>query len=242
MSRSTSGLCLSSATPASSPATATDVGVSLPSGGGTGSGSGAGAADVGGSGSGSGGGSGAACGGNGGAADGGGNGGAADGGKGGQQGIDTANAIIIEGDEPVPDEDDQPCGKRQKRCTSDVWQYFTKKRVVIEDNGKTYVQMWAHCKWPRCKHKGRCESNYGTTGFWTHLRVTHSVVKGQQQLKVEKDGKKDITAVVPYRYDEEASLRKFYLAKVMHEYPFNIFEHEYFVEFIKSMRPTLGYH
>ena len=151
-------MCLSSATRASSPATATDDGVSLPSGGGTGSGSGASAADVGDSG----GGSGAAGGGNGGAADGGGNGGAADGGKGGQQGIDTANAIIIEGDEPVPDEDDQPCGKRQKRCTSDVWQYFTKKRVVIEDNGKTYVQMWAHCKWPRCKHKGRCESNYVT--------------------------------------------------------------------------------
>jgi len=63
-------------------------------------------------------------------------------------------------------------------------------------------------------------------------------VKGQQQLKVEKDGKKGITAVVPYRYDEEASLRKFYPAKVMHEYPFNISEHEYFVEFIKSMRPT----
>ena len=73
MSRSTSGLCLSSAAPASSPATATDDGVSLPSWGGTGSGSGAGAADVGGSGSG--GGSGAAA------------GGAADGGKGGQQGI-----------------------------------------------------------------------------------------------------------------------------------------------------------
>ena len=54
MSRSTSGLCLSSATPASSPATATDDGVSLPSGGGTGSGSGASAADVGDSGGGSG--------------------------------------------------------------------------------------------------------------------------------------------------------------------------------------------
>jgi len=44
--------------------------------------------------------------------------------------------------------------------------------------------------------------------------------------------------VVPYRYDEEASLRKFYLAIVMHEYPFNISEHEYFVDFIKSLRPT----
>jgi len=79
MSRSTSGLCLSSATPASSPTTATDDGVSLPSGGGTGSGSGAGAADVGGSGGGSG------------AADGGGNGGAADSGKDGQQGIITSD-------------------------------------------------------------------------------------------------------------------------------------------------------
>jgi hypothetical protein len=36
-------------------------------------------------------------------------------------------------------EDDVPTGKRQKKCTSDVWQYFTKKRLVIEDNGKTSV-------------------------------------------------------------------------------------------------------
>ena len=55
---------------------------------------------------------------------------------------------------------------------------------------------------------------------------------------MEKDGGKDMTAVVPYRYDEEASLRKFYLAIVMHEYPFNISEHEYFVDFIKSLHPT----
>jgi hypothetical protein len=87
-------------------------------------------------------------------------------------------------------EDDVPTGKRQKKCTSDVWQYFTKKKLVIEDNGKTYVQLWAHCNWTRCKHKGRCESNYGTTGFWTHLRVAHSIVKGQQQLAVEKMGGK----------------------------------------------------
>jgi hypothetical protein len=56
-------------------------------------------------------------------------------------------------------------------------------------------------------------------------------VKGQQQLKAEKDDGKNITIVTPYRYDEEASLRTFYLAIVMHEYPFNISEHEYFVEF-----------
>ena len=51
------------------------------------------------------------------------------------------------------------------------------------------------------------------------------------QLKWEKDGEKNITAVQPYRYDEEASLRKFYLAIIMHEYSFNISEHE-------SLRPS----
>jgi hypothetical protein len=201
---------LSSATPASS-SIPTDA-FSLPSGGGHGAG-----------GSGSGGDTGT---------------GVADGGSGnqgttgGQQGAGAADPIIVEGDDPLPP------GKKQKKCTSDVWQYFTKKRVVIEDNGKIYEQIWAHCDFPRCKHKGRCESNYGTTGFWTHLRVAHSIVKGQQQLKAETDNKKGITTVVPYKYDEEASLRKFYLAIVMHEYPFNISEHEYFVEFIKSLRPS----
>ena len=67
-------------------------------------------------------------------------------------------------------------GKRRKRRTSNVWEYFTKKQVIKEDNGKTYLQVWAHCKQPGCKHKARAEGNYGTTGFWTHLRTTHSIV------------------------------------------------------------------
>ena len=126
-----------------------------------------------------------------------------------QQGTNTDNVINVEDDAGHIDGDGPPA-KRQKKCTSDVWQYFTKKTVIIEDNGKVYQQIWAHCDFPKCKHKGRCESNYG----------------------------KNITTVTPYRYDEEASLRKFYLAIVMHEYPFNISEHEYFVEFIKSLRPS----
>ena len=220
-------MCLSSATPTSSRATGTDP-ASLPSpNGGLSGAAGSGGSDDGSP-------IGAASGGVVDAAA-----AAVDGAGGGVQavGTDAANAIIVEGDDPVVDEDEHR-GKRVKRCTSDVWEHFTKKELVIEDNGKTYVQRWAYCKWPKCKHKGRCESNYGTTGFWTHLRVAHSIVKGQQQLKAETDNKKGITTVVPYKYDEEASLRKFYLAIVMHEYPFNISEHEYFVEFIKSLRPS----
>lgn len=75
----------------------------------------------------------------------------------GQQGTDAANAIAVQDDEPVQvkDEDD-PSGKRLKKCTSDVWQYFTKKKIVIEDNGKIYVQAWALCNFPnKCKHKGQ---------------------------------------------------------------------------------------
>ncbi|CAA0806583.1 Zinc finger BED domain-containing protein DAYSLEEPER [Striga hermonthica] len=212
------GLCLSSATPSSSPATATATDASsLPSGGVSG------VAAVGSGPSGSSGHNVDAAGAN---------------HPGGQKGANTANAIVVEGDEAPSGDEVEPDGKRQKRCISGVWKYFTKKKLVIEDNGKVYIQKWAYCNYPMCKHKARCEGNYGTTGFWTRLRVAHSVQKGQQQLKVEKDGAQEIKAVVTYRYDEEASLRKFYLAIVMHEYPFNTSEHEYFVDFIKSLRPS----
>jgi hypothetical protein len=33
-------------------------------------------------------------------------------------------------------------------------------------------------------------------------------------------------------------LKKFYLAIIMHEYPFQIVEHDYFVDFIKSLRSS----
>lgn len=64
-----------------------------------------------------------------------GGGGSSAAGVGGQQGTDNANAIVVEGEE-AQDEDGQPSGKR-KKCTSDVWQYFDKKKLIIEDNGKT---------------------------------------------------------------------------------------------------------
>ena len=76
-----------------------------------------------------------------------------------------------------------------------------------------------YCNHPKCRFKGRCETNYGTTGFWAHLKVAHCVVKNQPQLTVAKD----VKAVIPYMYDEEASLRKFYLAIVMHEYQLVIY-------------------
>jgi hypothetical protein len=127
--------------------------------------------------------------------------------------------------------------KRHKRCTSWVWEYFTKKNVVIEENGKKYEQVWGLCNFARCKAKYRVECNHGTTGFSNHLKSAHKIMKGQLQLSLEKDGK-DITTIKPFRYDQDDSVKKIYLAIIMHEYPFNIVEHDYFVEFIKSLRPS----
>jgi hypothetical protein len=73
-------------------------------------------------------------------------------------------------------------GKRWKRCTPFVWDYFTKKVKIVEIHGKTYKQLWGHCNFPKCKAHYRAESHEGTSGFLSHLRIAHSVVKGQQQL------------------------------------------------------------
>jgi hypothetical protein len=61
------------------------------------------------------------------------------------------------------------------------------------------------------------------------------------QLKAEKDHGKDVTNIQPFKYDLGTSLKKFYLAIIMHEYPFNIVEHDYFVDFLKSLRPSFAF-
>jgi hypothetical protein len=131
--------------------------------------------------------------------------------------------------------------KRQKRRTSIIWKYFTKETMEVEVNGKKFEQLWAYCNFPKCKQRYRVESNHGTNAFRNHLRSHHSIVKGQLELKAEKDHGKDVTTIQPFRYDPDASLRKFYLAVIMHEYPFNIVEHDYFVDFIKSLRPSFAF-
>jgi hypothetical protein len=119
-----------------------------------------------------------------------------------------------------------------------LWKHFTKKTEIVEVDGKKYEELWGYCKFPRCKQRYKAECNYGTTGFRSHLRPAHSIVKGQLQLKAEKNHGKDVNTIQPYRYDQEAGVKKLYLAIIMHQYPFNIVEHDYFVEFIKSLRPS----
>jgi hypothetical protein len=160
-----------------------------------------------------------------------------------QGALGTQDILAIDDDEEedVEEEEANGSGKRKKRCTSAVWKFFTERTLVVEVDGKKYEQLWGHCNFPKCKQKYRAESNYGTNAFRNHLKSQHKQVKGQLQLKAEKDNGKDVTAIVPYRYDYETSLKKLYLAVIMHEYPFNIVEHDYFVQFIKSLRPSFTF-
>jgi hypothetical protein len=132
----------------------------------------------------------------------------------------------------------EPSTKRQKRSTTKVWEFYTKLTETHErDDGTIEVQVCAKCK--KCTYRTRGVSNKGTTVLWNHVNAKHDVKKGQQQLKVQKSEGKDI--VETYKYDPEVSLKKFYEAMVMHEYPFMMVEHELFVDFIKSLRPNFSF-
>ncbi|PNT67020.1 hypothetical protein BRADI_3g19727v3, partial [Brachypodium distachyon] len=128
--------------------------------------------------------------------------------------------------------------KRQKKSTSDVWKGkdYIMYYVVEEIDGKKVRVEWAKCT--HCDYKRPRDNKNGTSVFKNHLK-THNVVPGQQQLKLDKKLGETVAATpTPYKYDPDVSLRLFYMAIIMHEYPFVISEHEYFVEFIKSLHPT----
>ena len=133
-----------------------------------------------------------------------------------------------------------PPWKRSKKTTSEVWNHMTMYEVRVQDkDGNTIVENWAKCNSPGCTYKGRRESGRGTTVFKSHLKNNHSIMTGQQRLEMKPSGDNEKSASVQtFRYDEAASLTKFYLAIVMHEYPMRIVEHKYFIDFVKSLRPS----
>ncbi|CAA0830975.1 Unknown protein [Striga hermonthica] len=111
---------------------------------------------------------------------------------------------------------DVPDGKRHKKCTSAAWDHFTKYIKSVQVDGKIVKQEWAKCKY--CPYEAHRKGRNGTSVFLSHTKSQHSKLAGQQQLKVEKN-ESGLSSVEPYRYDLEVSLRKFYLAIIMHEYP-----------------------
>ncbi|KAG2649578.1 hypothetical protein PVAP13_1NG120338 [Panicum virgatum] len=100
-----------------------------------------------------------------------------------------APEVVVVDDQDQEDEEDKDqvhlTGNRKKKCTSDVWNYFTKKIEIVEVDGKQYEQLWGYCDFPKCKQRYRAEGIHGTTRFKNHLRSAHGIVKGQQQLNVD---------------------------------------------------------
>ena len=115
-----------------------------------------------------------------------------------------------------------PNAKRAKKCSSDVWEHYTKyEKKKKGSDGKMITEYWAKCN--KCRYESRCESSRGTSVFWNHLAGKHQIKGGQQLLKLMKSADDSSTASIEtYRFDEADSLKKKYLAIIMHEYPFNI--------------------
>jgi hypothetical protein len=97
--------------------------------------------------------------------------------------------------------------------------------VVVD--GQTTKNFTGTCK--VCSQKFIPDSGQGTTCLWNHYKRKYGVGKGLRVLT---------TTVETFKYDEELSRKKLTLAIVMHEYPFRIVEHEYFVDFVKSLHPS----
>jgi hypothetical protein len=123
--------------------------------------------------------------------------------------------------------ENQP-SKKQKKLSLVVWDHFTRTETgtTIVD-GKKMKHFTATCK--VCFQKFVGDGKQGTTHLWNHQKEKHSRCKGQRVLNTNGE---------TFKYDEELSRKKLTLAIVMHEYPFRIVEHEYFVDFIKSLRPS----
>lgn len=155
----------------------------------------------------------------------------------------NTNAAAASSDTANGTEDAAPDVKRCKKLTSDVWEHFTKYEITKTDkDGNKVVEKWASCNSKGCTYKGprtNARGNRGTTVFKSHLQNKHQIITGQQKLVLNKvEGNESMAAPATFRYDEATSLKKFYLSIIMHEYPFNIVEHEYLVDFIHSLRPT----
>ncbi|KAJ4758119.1 Zinc finger BED domain-containing protein DAYSLEEPER [Rhynchospora pubera] len=132
-----------------------------------------------------------------------------------------------------PEIDTQP-KKKQKKLTSAAWIWFDRvvKHKVV--NGKQVKLVRAICK--TCSRDFDGSSKAGTTHLISHYKTKHERTKGQKELNATRVGEEE--KLEAFRYDEDVSKKKLALAIAMHEYPFKMMQHEFFVDFIKSLRPS----
>ena len=126
---------------------------------------------------------------------------------------ETTTATVV-----IPDEDDgaftgdvEPAAKRQKKCTSEVWNHFKKYTDKVKNKVTGVVEKQLKAKCNKCGRVFGAETANGTKHLWNHLNRIHSLKRGQQELEL-KQGE-----VQTFRYDPEESLQKFYIAIIMLE-------------------------
>lgn len=118
--------------------------------------------------------------------------------------------------------------KLKKKKTSQVWEHYTELVVEEEEEGIVIKKKVAECNY--CYDVFVSDSKNGTSRLWNHYRSFHE----ESDSRNRKRGRDSFD---DWKYDEESSLKKYHLAIIMHEYPFNYCEHEYTNDFIRSLCP-----
>jgi hypothetical protein len=65
----------------------------------------------------------------------------------------TTTPVNVNDDDLEDDEDEEEAhlsSKRFKKCTSWVWNYFTKKKECAQVEGKEVEEIWGYCNFSRC--------------------------------------------------------------------------------------------
>ncbi|CAL5046611.1 unnamed protein product [Urochloa decumbens] len=135
---------------------------------------------------------------------------------------------VTESETPTGGTSSSNAKRRKKRKTSQVWQHYTDVFVEEKVDDMVIQKPMAACKY--CTNVLCATSKQGTTRLWNHYHSYHDENTAKPSTK-----KPSLDAL---NYDEEASIRKYYLAIIMHEYPIKFSEHEYTNDFIRSLRPN----
>ncbi|KAK6158982.1 hypothetical protein DH2020_006296 [Rehmannia glutinosa] len=142
---------------------------------------------------------------------------------------DTQNAEIRGGEQDA-------LKRKDRKRKSKVWSEFT---VIKVDNGREK----AKCNY--CSTLIAINSQGSTTQFHRHLEscpVRLAANKSQRLLCTQPLGPTDFGGgsggtITTYKYDKEKVRECLAKMVIVHEYPFRMLEHEFFVTFCKTLNP-----
>ncbi|KAK4391364.1 putative AC transposase [Sesamum angolense] len=111
--------------------------------------------------------------------------------------------------------------RSSKRKQSIVWEHFTKVRV--NDS--------LHAKCNYCEKLLSGGSTYGTAHLKKHLKNAYPKFKLEHIIGLSGSPRNE------FKFDLVKSRKDLAIACIMHKYPFNIGEHEYFEIFLSGLNP-----